>query len=70
MIRREFLPIRELMETRRMSSRGAITIPKAILESRGWRPGQEFTVEETKDGILCRPRRPFKLKGTKRSLTK
>jgi AbrB family looped-hinge helix DNA binding protein len=48
------------METRRMSSRGEITIPRAILESRGWKPGQEFAVEETADGILLRPKRRFK----------
>jgi AbrB family looped-hinge helix DNA binding protein len=48
-----------------MSSRGAITIPKAILLSRGWKPGQEFTVEETENGILFRPKRSFKLKRTK-----
>ena len=58
------------METRRMSSKGEITIPKAILELRGWKPGQVFTVEETKDGILLRPKRLLKLTGTRRSLAK
>jgi AbrB family looped-hinge helix DNA binding protein len=53
-----------------MSSKGEITIPKAILELRGWKPGQVFTVEETKDGILLRPKRLLKLTGTRRSLAK
>ncbi len=39
----------------KVSSKWEITIPKAIRESRGWKPGQVFTVEDTKDGILLRP---------------
>lgn len=43
------------METTTLSSKGQIIIPKAVRESRSWRPGTRFTVEETKEGILLRP---------------
>ena len=47
------------METTKLSSRGQLVLPKSILESRGWRPGTELTVEETKEGVLIRPKRRF-----------
>jgi AbrB family looped-hinge helix DNA binding protein len=43
------------METTRLSTKGQIILPKAIRASRDWRPGMEFTVEETGEGILLRP---------------
>lgn len=43
------------METTRLSTRGQITLPKRIRDSRGWGPGTEFTLEESGDGILIRP---------------
>jgi AbrB family looped-hinge helix DNA binding protein len=43
------------METTRLSTKGQIILPKNICVSRNWRPGTEFTVEETGDGILLRP---------------
>jgi len=43
------------MPTTRLSTRGQIVLPKNIRTSRAWRPGTEFTVEETGDGILLRP---------------
>ncbi|HVP49273.1 MAG TPA: AbrB/MazE/SpoVT family DNA-binding domain-containing protein [Bryobacteraceae bacterium] len=43
------------METTRLSTKGQIILPKNIRESRSWRPGTEFSVEETRDGILLRP---------------
>ena len=50
----------------KVSSKWEITIPKAIRESRGWKPGQVFTVEDTKDGILvCPIRRSRKTLGAK-----
>jgi AbrB family looped-hinge helix DNA binding protein len=48
------------METTTLSTKGQIVLPKALRESRAWKPGTEFTVEETKDGILLRPKRFFK----------
>jgi len=47
------------METTRLSTKGQIILPKNIRTSRAWVPGTEFTVEETGDGILLRPTRPF-----------
>lgn len=47
------------MEKTRLSTKGQIILPKAIRASRSWGPGTEFTVEETKEGILLRPARPF-----------
>jgi len=38
---------------------GQVVLPKTIRESRGWRAGMEFLVEETAQGILLRPVRPF-----------
>lgn len=47
------------METTRLSTKGQIILPKGILVSRAWGPGTEFTVEETRDGILLRPAAHF-----------
>jgi AbrB family looped-hinge helix DNA binding protein len=43
------------METTRLSTKGQIILPKAIRDSRDWRPGTAFTIEETGDGVLLRP---------------
>ncbi len=47
------------METTRLSSKGQIVLAKSVRDARGWKPGTEFVVEETPDGILLRPLRPF-----------
>lgn len=47
------------METTTLSTKGQIILPKSIRDAKSWKPGTEFTVEETKEGILLRPRRPF-----------
>jgi AbrB family looped-hinge helix DNA binding protein len=43
------------MLTTKLSTKGQIVLPKNVRTSRAWGPGTEFTVEETKDGILLRP---------------
>ena len=43
------------METTRLSTKGQIIVPKSIRDSRDWRPGTAFVVEETGDGVLLRP---------------
>lgn len=43
------------METTRLSTKGQIVLPKTLRLSRGWRPGTEFSVEETREGVLLRP---------------
>ena len=47
------------METTRLSTKGQIVLPKNIRTSRAWKPGTEFTIEETGDGILLRPAAHF-----------
>jgi AbrB family looped-hinge helix DNA binding protein len=47
------------METIRLSTKGQIVLPKNIRAARSWGPGTEFTVEETRDGLLLRPARAF-----------
>jgi len=47
------------METTRLSTKGQIILPKPIRDAHRWGPGTEFTVEETAEGILFRPSRPF-----------
>jgi len=47
------------METTRLSSKGQIVLPKSVRDARSWKPGTEFAVDETSDGILLRPLRPF-----------
>jgi AbrB family looped-hinge helix DNA binding protein len=43
------------METTRLSSKGQIILPKSIRAAHHWEPGVEFSVEETRDGVLLRP---------------
>lgn len=47
------------METTRLSSKGQVVLPKPIRDARRWRPGTELTVENTADGVLLRPAKPF-----------
>jgi len=47
------------METTRLSTKGQIVLPKAVRASRAWKPGTEFIVEETGDGVLLRPAGAF-----------
>lgn len=48
------------METTRLSSKGQVIIPQAIREAHQWRPGVEFTIVDTDQGILLTPISPFK----------
>lgn len=47
------------METTRLSSKGQIILPKSIRAAHHWNTGCEFAVEDTQDGILLRPLKPF-----------
>lgn len=42
-----------------MSSKGQIVLPTAIRAARKWKPGQELSVEDTPEGVLLRPAKPF-----------
>lgn len=48
------------METTRLSSKGQIIIPQSIREAHKWKPGLEFNVIDTEQGLLLTPRLPFK----------
>lgn len=43
------------METTRLSSKGQIILPKAVRDAHDWRPGTEFAVENTGEGVLLKP---------------
>ncbi|MBL8225460.1 MAG: AbrB/MazE/SpoVT family DNA-binding domain-containing protein [Chromatiales bacterium] len=47
------------METTRLSSKGQVIIPKAVRAAHGWETGVEFTVIDTGEGVLLKPRAPF-----------
>ena len=47
------------METTKLSSKGQIIIPKSVRETHHWMPGTEFTVEDTPEGVLLKPKRLF-----------
>jgi AbrB family looped-hinge helix DNA binding protein len=47
------------MKTTKLSSKGQVVLPKSVRDARSWKPGTELAVEETTDGILLRPLRPF-----------
>lgn len=42
-----------------ISSKGQVTLPKAIREHRNWAPGMRLTVEGTIDGVLLKSMRAF-----------
>jgi AbrB family looped-hinge helix DNA binding protein len=44
----------------RLSTRGQIAIPKAIRTARRWKPGTEFVVQETHEGVLIKPKKAVK----------
>lgn len=48
------------MPSTQLSSRGQVVLPKQVREAHHWVPGQEFEIVETEDGILLRPRSPFR----------
>jgi AbrB family looped-hinge helix DNA binding protein len=50
---------RPSLETTRLSSKGQVVLPKSVRDAHQWRPGTEFIVENTADGVLLRPAKPF-----------
>ena len=43
------------MTTTRLSNKGQVVIPKSIRAAHGWKPGVEFLVENTDEGIVLKP---------------
>lgn len=48
------------MEITKLSSKGQVVLPKSVRDAMRWKAGTEFTVEAVKDGVVLRPRRPFR----------
>lgn len=48
------------MEITRLSSKGQVIIPKALRAAHRWEVGQELIAINVGDGILLKPRKPFK----------
>lgn len=48
------------MDTTKLSSKGQVILPMPIRAAHKWQQGVEFSVEDTPDGILLRPLKPFK----------
>lgn len=48
------------MDTTKLSSKGQVILPMPIRAAHKWQPGVEFSVEDTPDGVLLRPLKPFK----------
>ena len=40
----------------KLSTNGRIVIPKSLRTAKRWKPGTEFTVEETAQGVLLIPK--------------
>ena len=47
------------METTKLSSKGQVILPAAIRKTNQWKAGVEFAVEDTGEGVLLRPLKPF-----------
>ncbi|MEK6243113.1 MAG: AbrB/MazE/SpoVT family DNA-binding domain-containing protein [Pseudomonadota bacterium] len=47
------------MATTKLSSKGQVVLPSSIRTARNWRAGAEFAVEDTPEGVLLRPLKPF-----------
>lgn len=47
------------MSSTRLSSKGQIILPKALRDERHWKPGTEFAIIGTADGVLLKPLKPF-----------
>jgi AbrB family looped-hinge helix DNA binding protein len=48
----------------KLSAKGQIPIPKAIRTARRWKPGMEFIVQETSEGVLLKPKKEPKERKT------
>ena len=48
------------MNTTKLSSKGQVIIPKPIRMAHHWETGQDFIVINTNNGVLLKPKNPFK----------
>lgn len=47
------------MDTTKLSSKGQVILPKAVREAHNWKPGTEFVVEDSAEGVLLKPVKPI-----------
>ncbi len=47
----------------KLSAKGQIPIPKAIRTARRWKPGMEFVIQLTNEGVLVKPKKEPKREG-------
>ncbi len=47
------------MITTHLSTKGQVVIPQSICRSHRWKPGLEFTIEESGAALILRPHKPF-----------
>ena len=47
------------METAKLSAKGRVILPRSVRDTYGWKPGTEFVIESTPDGVLLRVKPPF-----------
>ena len=48
------------MEVTQLSNTGQVTIPKALRDAYRWEAGQELIAIDMGDGILLKPKKPFR----------
>lgn len=48
------------MDTTKLSSKGQVILPIKIRAAHKWQAGVAFSLEDTPEGILLRPLKPFK----------
>jgi AbrB family looped-hinge helix DNA binding protein len=48
------------MEVTQLSNTGQVIIPKALRDAHRWEAGQELIVIDMGDGILLKPKKPFR----------
>lgn len=47
------------METTKLSSKGQVVLPSAIRNAKKWKPGTTLMIQETADGVLLTPVKPW-----------
>lgn len=48
------------MEVKHLSNTGQVIIPKALRDAHRWEAGQELIAIDMGDGILLKPKKPFR----------
>ena len=43
-------------QTTKLSTKGQVVLPKSVRAAHRWKPGTEFTIQETAEGILLVPK--------------